>query len=69
MSKTLQLSTENRAIEAHAGFQSPIPEELDRIEEVSQRVALCTSSIYRLIKLGKFPRPYEIAERAVRFRR
>lgn len=40
---------------------SKLPERLLKFEEVSRRVGLGKSMIYRLIGQGRFPAPYKIA--------
>ncbi|HKY82845.1 MAG TPA: AlpA family phage regulatory protein [Sphingobium sp.] len=49
-----------------AEFTDP-PERLLKMEEVSRRVGLGKSMIYRLISEGRFPAPYKISPFASRW--
>jgi len=48
---------------APAEFESPRGLRYVRLREVCQRVGLKTSSVYRLISLGKFPKQVKLSER------
>ena len=39
--------------------------QLVRLRQVCQTIGLSRSEIYRLISLGRFPKPYKIGDRAV----
>ena len=43
------------------------PERLIKLEEVTRRVGLGKSMVYRLISEGRFPRPYKISPFASRW--
>ena len=47
--------------------QTNNPPRVMRMSEVTQAVGLSRASIYRLVKLGKFPRPFKIGISAVGF--
>ncbi len=49
-----------------AEFTDP-PERLLKLEEVTRRVGLGKSMIYRLIMQGRFPAPYKISPYASRW--
>lgn len=44
------------------------PERLLRIADVSDRVGLARSMIYKLIAAGNFPQPYKVTSAAMRWR-
>jgi predicted DNA-binding transcriptional regulator AlpA len=67
--KPLCFPAEDRPVEAPANPQSSIPEEFERIKDISKRVKLCVSSIHRLKKLKLFPQTYMLGERARRFKK
>jgi prophage regulatory protein len=38
-----------------------------RMPEIQNRTGLSKTHIYRLIKLGQFPKPFKLSERAIAF--
>lgn len=42
----------------------PAPSRIYRLPEVVQMTGLCRGSIYRLIKIGQFPKQVKLSERA-----
>ncbi|WP_084455024.1 helix-turn-helix transcriptional regulator [Novosphingobium rosa] len=54
----------------HEGHDPPFeepPDRLLRISEVSRRVGLCKSMIYRLISKERFPKPHKVSPGAARW--
>lgn len=47
---------------------APTPPRIVRLAEVSKRVGLCRSSVWRMVKDGRFPPPRRLGTRAVGWR-
>lgn len=64
--KIVAVETVPEPEEEQSEFDQP-PERLLRISEVSRRVGLCKSMIYRLISTESFPKPHKLSPGASRW--